>query len=319
MSDVISMREKIRGQHEVVYVGTREREMAYQEGLKAEMPEMKPLREGHSKGDQIIGVLASIFWPVVAGISMGGIVGAIIGGFLCIFPVGAVILLFAGDVGAAVELIIHIIGVIITYQIMVSNRRTQKMNAKIQKENDEKMYHYNEELQKISRLKAESNKRITQERQRTQEAADAQIAQYNADVEAFCQQALGNSSIEPMVARTTEMFKRMISHQESGADVKYIEADFNYQVGNLGITYVYESEYSNPESNFDFKKERFHELSRTEECEGLAKALSVLVIARMKEEYPSDLTTIKVSNEDASFNLHFKTANENFEAAKDIF
>ncbi|MBD5537952.1 MAG: hypothetical protein HDQ99_20325 [Lachnospiraceae bacterium] len=320
MSD-LSMRDKISNKYTAMYEASKQRELAYQETLKAEMPQMKQLLEGHSKAGQVLGIFGSIIWPVLAGAGMGGIIGVIIGALVCAFPVGAVVELTKGntETSVLVVLAIYIIGVVITFLLMVSNASTKKANKKIQHDNDEKMRHYNEELQDISNKKAQSNQRIAQEKERTDALRKAEIARYDADVDAFCQQALGNSGIAPMVEKTVEMFKRMVSHQESGTDVKYVEADFNYEVSKTGIAYIYGSGYSNPESEFNFQKERFHDLNRDEECEGLAKALSVLVVARMKEEYPSDLTTIKVSNQDAYFNLYFKTANENFEAARDIF
>lgn len=320
MSD-LSIRDEIANEYTAMYEAKKQQELAYQETLKAEMPQMKPLREGHSQKGQILGILGSVIWPVLAGAGMGGIIGAIIGALVCAFPVGAVVELTKGntETSVLVVLAIYVIGFIFAFWFMVSNAGTKKANKKIQHDNDEKMRRYNEELQDISNKKAQSNQRIAQEKERTDALRKAEIAKYDADVDAFCQQALGNSGIEPMVAKTVEMFKRMVSHQESGTDVKYIETDFNYEVSKTGITYVYESGYSNPESEFNFQKERFHDLNRPEECEGLAKALSVLVVAKMREEYPSDLTTIRVTNQDAYFNLHFKTANENFEAARDIF
>lgn len=321
MSNLSIVRAEISNKYTEMYEAKKQQELAYQATLKAEMPQMKPLREGHSKKGQFFGILGSIIWPVLAGAGMGGIIGAIIGALVCAFPVGAVAELTKGnaETSVLVVLAIYIIGFIITFLLAVSNASTKKANRKIQRDNDEKMRRYNEELQDISNKKAQSNQRIAQEKERTDALRKAEIDKYDADVDAFCQQALGNGGIESMVAKTVEMFKRMVSHQESGTDVKYIETDFNYEVSKTGITYVYGSGYSNPESEFNFQKERFHDLNHPEECEGLAKALSVLVVAKMREEYPSDLTTIRVTNQDAYFNLHFKTANENFEAARDIF
>lgn len=310
-----------------MYIEKEERERAYQATLVAEMPEMKPFEKEHSKGRQALGIIMSVVWPVLIGGASGGAIGGVIGIFVFVFMwmYGSKVFtegeLGTGEMGPGPLIVfgIYIIGVIASFFAMVSNASTKRANKKIQHENDEKMKRYNEELQDISNKKLQSNQKLAEERKKLTDAANAEIAKYDADVDAFCQQALGNSGIEPMVAKTVEMFKRMVSHQESGTDVKYIETDFNYEVSKTGITYVYESGYSNPESEFNFQKERFHDLNRPEECEGLAKALSVLVVAKMREEYPSDLTTIRVTNQDAYFNLHFKTANENFEAARDIF
>lgn len=321
MENVSAIRMEIRKRYDSMYLEEEEKTRAYQATLVAEMPEMKPLKKGHSKGGQILGVIGSVIWPVVLGFLFGSVIGGGIGIFACVFVVISVSSIVEGEVSALHWILIggYIIGMVITFFAAVSNAGTKRENKKIQRENDEKMKRYNETLQDISDKKAKSNQKLAQERQKMTDAANAAIAKYDSDVDAFCQQALGNGGIEPMVAKTVEMFQRMISHQESGADVKYVEAKFNYEVRTTGIVYMYESGYSNPESEFNFQKERFHDLNRSEECEGLAKALSVLVIAKMKEEYPSELTTIRVSNEDARFHLHFKTANENFEAAKDIF
>lgn len=326
MSEASIIRTNIRNKYNQLYVEKETNERAYQASLKAEMPELKQFQKGHSKGGQIAGIFGSIFWPVMLGAG-GGLIGIGIGIFALLFvgSMGAVMITEGewgtGDMGPGPLLVIgiYIVGVVIAFFAVVSNAKTKKENKKIQQENDAKMRRYNEELQRISSEKEKSNQRIAQERKKMTDLANAEIKRYDEEVEAFCQQALGNSGITPMADRTVDMFKRMISHQESGSDVKYVEAQFQYKVTKEGISYVYGSGYSNPESGFDFKKERFHELGRNEECEGLAKALSVLVMARMKEDYPSDLTTIKVTNQDAAFTMHFKTANENFEAAKDIF
>ena len=315
------MREGIRRKYDSIYMEKEEAVKAYQATLTAEMPEMKPYEKERSKGMQILGVIMSVVWPVMFGGAMGGGIGGVIGMFVAAFMGMCGVRAVSGELDTTCMIVlgVYIIGVIFSFFAVVSNASTKRTNKKIQRENDEKMKRYNEELQDISNKKMQSNQKLAEERRKLTDAANAEIARYDADVDAFCQQALGNSGIEPMVEKTVEMFKRMVSHQESGTDVKYVEADFNYEVSKTGIAYIYGSGYSNPESEFNFQKERFHDLNRDEECEGLAKALSVLVVARMKEEYPSDLTTIKVSNQDAYFNLYFKTANENFEAARDIF
>lgn len=326
MSETSIIRTNIRNKYDTLYAEKEAGERAYQESLKAEMPELKQFEKEHSKGGQFLGVLGSIFWPVMLGCA-GGFIGIGIGILACAFVVVCANAMIVegewgtGDMGPGPLIVIgiYIVGVVGTFFSMVSNAGAKRANRKIQQENDAKMRRYNEELQRINSEKEKSNQRIAQERKKMTDLANAEIRRYDEAVETFCQQALGNSGIAPMADRTVEMFKRMVSHQESGSDVKYVEAEFQYQVKKEGIFYVYKSGYSNPESSFDFKKERFHELVREEECEGLAKALSVLVTAKMKEDYPSDLTTIRVSNRDAVFTMHFKTANENFEAAKDIF
>lgn len=332
MDNTSAVRSAIKNKYDAMYREKEEQELAYQASLVVKQPELQELLKGHSKGRQIGGVFGSILWPLLLGFfvgeeigdTKGGIIGAAIGALICVLPGMAVYFLIIGelenlDIMSLGLLPIYIIGMIIAFFKLVSNTGTNKKNKRIQQANDEKMDRYNEELHDMANKKEQSNKKIAEERRKMTDAANAELAKYDADANDFCQKALGNSSIAPMVEKTVEMFKRMISHQESGADVKYVEADFNYEVKTTGIVYVYESGYSNPDSEFNFHKERFHELNGYAECEGLAKALSVLVRARMKEEYPSELTSIRISNQDAFFTLHFKTANENFEAAKDIF
>ena len=125
-------------------------------------------------------------------------------------------------------------------------------------------------------------------------------------------------SIAPMVDHVVSMFQRMISHADAGAHMKFIEADFTYQVITSGIKYSYQSRYTNPQDDYNFNKERYRDLHTPAECEGLAQALAKLAINKMKSIYPPNSINISLSHNDAQVTLHFKGANKNFVPARDI-
>lgn len=155
---------------------------------------------------------------------------------------------------------------------------------------------------------------------RAQQRYQSQCDKYDADVKGNSKKILGNAkNVSPMVDHSVAMFERMISHSDSGSNRKFIEADFTYKVRNTGITYSYESLYTNSMDDFDFSRERFHNIGSAEECEGLARALAKLIIAKMMTIYPEATTTISLSHVDAEVTLHFKGANKNFVPARDIF
>ena len=114
------------------------------------------------------------------------------------------------------------------------------------------------------------------------------------------------------------MFQRMISHADSGSNMRFVETDFTYQVVRTGIMYSYQSRYTNPQDDFNFDKQRFRNLNSDTECEGLAQALAKLTIRRMNKLYPT-LSSINVGHVDAEVILHFKMPNSNFVNATDIF
>lgn len=146
-----------------------------------------------------------------------------------------------------------------------------------------------------------------------------EIAAYDAEVKTYCQKILKNSdTISSMVEHVTNMFQRMISHADSGAHMRFIESDFTYQVQNAGITYSYQSRYTNPQDDFNFNRERYRDLKTESECEGLAQALAKLVIAKMKTLYPANSINISLNHMDARVTMHFKGANKNFIPARDI-
>lgn len=151
--------------------------------------------------------------------------------------------------------------------------------------------------------------------QRTQQ----EITAYERDVKMYAQKVMAKSeSIAPMVEHVVGMFQRMISHADAGAHMKFIEADFTYQVINSGIKYSYQSRYTNPQDDYDFNKERYRDLNSPAECEGLAQALAKLVINKMKSIYPPNSINISLNHNDAQVTLHFKGANKNFVPARDI-
>ena len=146
-----------------------------------------------------------------------------------------------------------------------------------------------------------------------------EINAYDNEVKVYSQKILRNAeSISQMVDYVTNMFQRMISHADSGAHMRFIEADFVYQVINTGITFSYQSHYSNPQDDYNFNRERYRDLKSEAECEGLAQALAKLTASKMKTLYPSNSMKISVNHMDAKVTMHFQGANANFVPARDI-
>lgn len=169
------------------------------------------------------------------------------------------------------------------------------------------------------RLQDAANNEIRQEYMRADQRTQQEITAYERDVKMYAQKVMAKSeSIAPMVEHVVGMFQRMISHADAGAHMKFIEADFTYQVINSGIKYSYQSRYTNPQDNYDFNKERYRDLNSPAECEGLAQALAKLVINKMKSIYPPNSINISLNHNDAQVTLHFKGANKNFVPARDI-
>lgn len=147
-----------------------------------------------------------------------------------------------------------------------------------------------------------------------------QIDRYDKDVQQYTQTILRKAeTISPMVDRTVSMFQRMVSHADASSNIRFVEADFTYKVNRNGITYSYQSRYTNPQDDFNFDRERFRNLNLDTECEGLAQALAKLTIKKMMGLYPPNSLNISLSHIDAAVTLHFKSANKNFVAAVDIF
>ncbi len=185
---------------------------------------------------------------------------------------------------------------------------------------NQRVKEYNENLDnERRRLQDEANNQIRQAYAQSDQRTQQEIAAYDRDVKMYAQKVLSKAeSIAPMVDHVVSMFQRMISHADAGAHMKFIEADFYYQVITTGIKYSYESRYTNPQDDYNFNKERYRDLSSPAECEGLARALAKLVINKMKTLYPPNSLNISLNHNDAQVTLHFKGANKNFVPARDI-
>ncbi len=172
---------------------------------------------------------------------------------------------------------------------------------------------------KSRQLQEEANAAIRREYSMADQRTQREIATYEREVNQYAQKILNKAdSITPMVDHVTAMLQRMISHAESGAHVKFIEADLTYQVVNSGIKYSYQSRYSNPQDDLNFNKERYRDLNTPAECEGLAQALAKLSIHKTKQSYPPNSITMSLSHNDALVTIHFKGANKNFIPARNI-
>lgn len=169
------------------------------------------------------------------------------------------------------------------------------------------------------RLQDAANNEIRNEYMKADQRTQQEITAYERDVKMYAQKVLTKSdSISPMVDHVVSMFQRMISHADAGAHMRFIEADFTYQVINTGIKYSYQSRYTNPQDDYNFNKERYRDLNGDAECEGLAQALAKLVISKMKGLYPPNSINISLTHNDAQVTLHYKGANKNFVPARDI-
>lgn len=225
-------------------------------------------------------------WQLCIGLMIGvGILGAILGRSFIGFLVGAAI-------GA---------GVYILLNVMVSSQNSQA-NAKKQRLEQEAEA-------EIRRAYEEADRRTVQ-----------QINAYDHEVKQYCQRILQKSgTISSMVQHNTDMFQRMVSHADAGSNMRFVECLFTYKVVMTGIMYSYQSRYTNPQDDFNFDKQRFRNLNSDPECEGLAQALAKLTIKKMMSLYPPNSLHITVSHVDAEVTMHFKAANKNFVAARDIF
>lgn len=174
-----------------------------------------------------------------------------------------------------------------------------------------------------AKIRKLSRERIANIRSDWEQKTVQQIEAYNNQVKQYSQKALKNSaSIQPMADHVTDMFKRMISHANSASNVKYIETDFTYEVKKSEIVFYYDSDYSNPRSSYNFDTNRYRNLNSDVECEGLARALSVMTTRSVIASYPPHYVVgdkIPLDHIDARVTLHFKAVNKNFQTAKDIF
>ena len=147
-----------------------------------------------------------------------------------------------------------------------------------------------------------------------------QINAYDYEVKQYCQRVLQKEdAITSMVQHNTDMFQRMVSHADAGSNMRFVESDFTFKVQRTGIMYSYQSRYTNPQDDYNFDKQRFRNLSSDSECEGLAQALAKLTIKKMMSLYPPNSLHITVDHIDAEVTMHYKAANKNFVAARDIF
>lgn len=214
----------------------------------------------------------------------GGIAGAIKGKSFLAFFIGIGIGIF--------------VCVMITVWINKQNADANAKKSKIQQEAEKE----------IQRVYSEADSRTVQ-----------QINAYDNEVKQYCQRILQKAdTITSMVQHNTDMFQRMVSHADAGSNMRFVESDFTYKVLVTGIVYSYQSQYTNPQDDFNFDKQRFRNLNSDTECEGLAQALAKLTVKKMMSLYPPNSLHITVSHIDAEVTMHYKAANKNFVAARDI-
>lgn len=220
---------------------------------------------------------------VCAGLGVGvGIAGAVIGqGFV---------------IGAVIGIIIYI-G--LNIWVKIQNQNADALKRRLQEEAE----------REIQNAYTEADKRTVQ-----------QINAYENEVKQYCQRILQKTdTITSMIQHNTDMFQRIVSHADAGSNMRFVESDFTFKVILTGIMYSYQSRYTNPQDDFNFDKQRFRNLNKDAECEGLAQALAKLTIKKMMSLYPPNSLHITVSHIDAEVTMHYKAANKNFVAARDIF
>lgn len=175
---------------------------------------------------------------------------------------------------------------------------------------------------KISRkaqLKQDAENRIRQLYIDADSKTVRQINEYDTAVKASCSRVLQKADgIQPMVDHTVNMFQRMVSHADQGSNLRFVECDLIYKVTMSDIEYFFNSQYSNPQDNFNFDKQRYRNLTSAPDCEGLAQAIAKLTVKKMMNSYPPNSLHLSVGHEDAKVTIHFKAANSNFVAAQDI-
>lgn len=145
------------------------------------------------------------------------------------------------------------------------------------------------------------------------------IADYNKKVNYVCSKALSNKDITPMVDHTVMMINRMISHVDNRAHIKLIETNFTYTVEKTGITYSYDSTYTNDQDDYNFTLERFRNLEDDAECEGLAQAIARLCIPKVKKIYGKGAILKLNSHIDAKVILRFCMPNSNYKPPKNLY
>lgn len=214
-----------------------------------------------------------------------GILGAIVGNSFNAFIIGA------------------IVGVVVVILVAIWIR---KMNQSKDAE--------------IVRLRNEAEKSVRKAYEDADILTTQFINNYDNNVKQCCQRLMKKAdTITTMVDHNTMMFQRMVSHSDASSNIRFVEAIFTYKVNSYGISYSYQSKYSNPQDDFNFDKQRFRNLSTDAECEGLAQALAKLTIRKMTSLYPPNSLHINVSHVDSEVTMHYKAANSNFVAARDIY
>lgn len=194
--------------------------------------------------------------------------------------------------------------------IKQGNKKLEDDKRCIQREADEAADKLRQKAtNEINALYAEADRKTQQD-----------IARYDAEVKKNCQLILQKpDAFKAMVDHTVMMFERMVSHADSSSNRKFVETDFTYKVEVHGISYKYQSSYSNPKDDLNFDRERYRNLNTREECEGLAQAIAKMTISKMKCKFPPNSLTITVDHIDAEVTMHFKSANKNYVPPRDIF
>jgi hypothetical protein len=183
-----------------------------------------------------------------------------------------------------------------------------------------KISQFNEAIDEQKRiLNEEAKKEIIEIYRLAEQNTLKEIAAYEQSVDKYCKKILNNaSSMVDMVNNVTEMFQRMINHADSRSHVKFIEGTLIYTVVNDGIYYTYPSTYTNKIDDYNFNVARYRNLNAPAECEGLAQALAILTIKKMKKIYPPNSMSINVSHSDSQVEMIFRGANPNFVPARKI-
>ena len=181
-----------------------------------------------------------------------------------------------------------------------------------------KSFNQNIENQKL-RLRNNADSEIRAAYAEADRKTQSEIIAYDSDVKKYSQILLKDAgNFTSMVDHQVMMFERMISHADHGSHMRFVEADLIYTVNTYGITYTYDSKYTNTKDDFNFAKKRFRDLKSAAECEALAKALAIMTMAKMKKTHPANSMNITVAHMDAQVTLHYKGANKNFVPARDI-
>lgn len=173
---------------------------------------------------------------------------------------------------------------------------------------------------KLESLMKSIQKRVVTVQLQADDKTSREIQAYEREVNIYAQKILKSPAlIDPIIERTVQMFQRVISHADTASHIPFIQTYLTFTVNPSGISYQYPSQYSNPQSDFNFERERYHNLHTDSECEGLAQAVAKLSKVRMIKLYPPNSIQIQVEHMDAQVTMRFQGANKNYVPAKDIF